>query len=182
LTNLRQHATTEPEPGYCDDLRARIAIMQTELDDLEALADGKTLLAEFQGDVGRWQDATFPKSTAASKIEHLRREVIELKESHDPDEAADCFILLLGLAHVDGFDLMAAAQKKMEVNRARRWGTPDAHGVVEHLPDSLLVCPTRDNGDHCGDRDHQKPHEPTPSCADTATMCPQCKPINESIS
>lgn len=38
-----------------------------------------------------------------------------------PAEAADVLIVLLGVAHMRGFDLWEEVSKKMAVNRARRW-------------------------------------------------------------
>lgn len=62
---------------------------------------------------------------------------IFLKEHADPlatpTEAADVTLLALHLAHKAGFSLLAVAHTKHEANRARRWGDPDAAGVVEHL-------------------------------------------------
>lgn len=90
----------------------------------------------FQCEVGRWGRETFGNEAqrAGALVAHLSREVIELAESpQDPSEAADCLILLLGLADVMGYDLLAEAEKKMEINRGRTWGCPDGSGVVEHV-------------------------------------------------
>lgn len=38
-----------------------------------------------------------------------------------PVEAADVLIVLYGVAHMRGFDLHAEVEKKMAVNRARKW-------------------------------------------------------------
>jgi NTP pyrophosphatase (non-canonical NTP hydrolase) len=44
---------------------------------------------------------------------------------HQPDkiaaEAADVLIVLYGVAHMRGFDLHAEVDRKMAINRARRW-------------------------------------------------------------
>lgn len=92
-----------------------------------------SILHPFQTEVGTWARTTFPTATQENWVAHLGREVKELAASQHPAEAADCLILLLGLAHVNGYDLMAEAQAKMVVNRARKWGKPDAEGVVEHV-------------------------------------------------
>ena len=96
---------------------------------------GSALLA-YQTEVGTWARSTFPLATKESWVAHLRKEVAELAESHDPQEAADCLILLLGHAHINGYDLLLEAQAKMEINRRRKWGEPDAEGVVEHVPNA----------------------------------------------
>lgn len=93
-----------------------------------------TPLKRFQKEVGDWSRETFKLQTPASKIEHLRREVEELgKDPADAGEMADCLILLCGIAELAGVDLLAAAQAKMVVNRAREWGAPDETGVCSHV-------------------------------------------------
>jgi NTP pyrophosphatase (non-canonical NTP hydrolase) len=83
---------------------------------------------------GSWADVTFSKATPSSICEHLRREVVELKDrSDDVEEAADCMLLLFHLAHKRGWNLEQAVINKFEKNQKRKWGEPDAHGVVEHV-------------------------------------------------
>lgn len=89
-----------------------------------------------QSVVGEWADATFPRSTPATILAHLRREVGELSAAPaDGDEAADCVLLLLHLAHKTGFDLAERVNRKFLANTRRTWGEPDAAGVVEHVGD-----------------------------------------------
>lgn len=97
-------------------------------------------ISEFQKYVGFWGMRTFPRENATSRAEHLAREVEELKEAISKrgildigEEAADCFILLLGIAHMYQFDLFGQATKKMITNELRRWGEPDELGVIEHI-------------------------------------------------
>jgi hypothetical protein len=90
-------------------------------------------MTNFQTRIGEWGNATFPNGTPASVVAHLKKEVNELAESHDPEEAADCMILLLHHAHRCGYDLMTEADKKFEINKKRRWGLPDKEGIVEHI-------------------------------------------------
>lgn len=85
-------------------------------------------------EVNEWQAVTFPRATPASVVEHLRREVLELVEDPtDAVELADCYFLLVGLAYELGVDLKTVVADKLAINRARVWGEPDAHGVVEHV-------------------------------------------------
>ena len=96
-----------------------------------------------------WQDATFPKATVDSKIQHLQREIAELihavnDEDHLIDfskrravryEFADCFFLLFGAAAkygMDYTDICDAIYEKFTINKNRKWGSPDSQGVVEH--------------------------------------------------
>ena len=91
-----------------------------------------------------WQKETFAQATPLSKIEHLLQEIQELKEdiiNNNPNrrlEYADCFFLLFGCAAADGMNydsIVSAIDEKFEINRNRKWGKPDANGVVNHLKD-----------------------------------------------
>jgi hypothetical protein len=94
--------------------------------------------------VTKWQQETFGKATPMSKMSHLAEELIELindlKESA-PDrrlEFADCFLLLFGAAASDGMsyeDICNCIDEKHQINLKRKWGTPDANGVVNHIKD-----------------------------------------------
>ncbi len=52
-----------------------------------------------------------------------------------PAEAADVLIVLYGVAHTRGFDLHAEVDKKMTVNRARKWA-PRGDGTWYHVKES----------------------------------------------
>ena len=88
---------------------------------------------DLQFAIGTWGNETFPSATPDSIVVHLGREVVELSESHAPEEGADCLLLLFHHAHKCGYDLLAEARKKFEINRDRKWGKADEHGVVEHV-------------------------------------------------
>jgi NTP pyrophosphatase (non-canonical NTP hydrolase) len=103
-------------------------------------------MKNFQTEVGEWGDATFAGSTENSVVAHLKKEVNELAESHDPEEAADCLLLLLHHAYKCGYDLMIEAFKKFETNKKRRWGRPDKDGVVEHIREVVSSDPIGPNG------------------------------------
>lgn len=90
---------------------------------------------DFQREVGEWQARTFPESTRGTVAAHLGREVEELRESGDPEEIADCLLLLIAYAGKAGVSLMDLARRKFEVCKARKWGEPDAQGVREHVRD-----------------------------------------------
>lgn len=111
-------------------------------------------LSEFQKEVGEWGDETFhskrdnKEENMRGIVNHIERQVVDLinacsglfdlgvKEiAHE--EAADCFILLLQLSHVIGFDLLLRAKEKMEINRGREWpDSPDNDGVFEHIKEA----------------------------------------------
>lgn len=93
-------------------------------------------------EITAWQKETFPAAKAESFLYHLLDEVKELHSSiitDDPErrlEFADCLILLVGAADKVGMtyqDLFDAVQEKFEINKTRKWGKPDANGVVNHI-------------------------------------------------
>lgn len=86
-----------------------------------------------------WAEQTFPDSGPSAKAAHLLKEARELFDSPtDPEEMADIFLLLANLAGYCSFDLGKLADAKMQKNQARRWGKPDAAGVVEHIRDEAM--------------------------------------------
>lgn len=112
-------------------------------------------LKAFQDAWGEWADKAFPRSDLESIASHFREEALEfaggdiplfstnyIKEpylesvppSHDPEEAADCLLLLLHHAHKAGYDLMAEAMRKAQINVERDWDTEDegGHGHFKH--------------------------------------------------
>jgi dCMP deaminase len=85
-------------------------------------------------DIRAWQAVTFPKATPSSVTEHLRREAEELAAAPlSPEEMADVFHLLVAAAEAAGYDFAEIVARKFSENKARTWGKPDAHGVVEHV-------------------------------------------------
>jgi len=88
----------------------------------------------LQKEVGAWANKVFGKSqTTIGVINHLIKEVCELRDSNAPDEAADCLLLLFQHAHEQGYDLIEEAKKKHQINLKRKWGKPDKYGVIEHI-------------------------------------------------
>lgn len=91
-------------------------------------------LNTLQRELGEWADETFPGETYINNVTHLRREIEELAANPtDPIEAADCAMLLLVIAHRQGYSLLEAIREKQQINQAREWGPPDAEGVREHV-------------------------------------------------
>lgn len=99
---------------------------------------GMPSLDALARDIRAWQAVTFPRATAASVAEHLRREAEELAD--DPssvEEVADIFHLLIAAAEANGCDLIAEVARKFAINRQRQWQAPDAAGVVEHVREEV---------------------------------------------
>lgn len=91
----------------------------------------------LQDEWGAWSSATFPHQTKASILAHLRREIDELEAAETPaehcEEIADVQGLLFSLAHLLTVDLRGEARRKLEINRGRTWGEPNAEGFCEHV-------------------------------------------------
>ena len=94
--------------------------------------------------ITQWQDETFPVASVLSKLHHLNDEIAELMQAIENGESdrairfefADCFLLLFGAANKSGLtydDIKNCIDEKMILNRSRKWGAPDANGVVKHL-------------------------------------------------
>lgn len=97
-------------------------------------AEGGATFSDFQRDVYEWAQRTFPGSTLAAKLAHLRRELDEIQQQPtDAHEWADAFLILLHGAASYGHDLLAAAREKFALVQQRKWGAPDAQGVIEHV-------------------------------------------------
>ncbi len=98
-------------------------------------------LDDFARRLNAWAAQTFPDPTSEGAAQHLLDEAAELDvaltlragTARVAEEAADCLILLLRVAHLEGFDLLAAAEAKFAELETRRWGAPDARGVVRHI-------------------------------------------------
>lgn len=103
----------------------------------------RIMTKEMFQEITEWQNKTFPASTSLSKVHHLKKELEELQydiEQNFPTskalEFADCFILLMGAAASDGMsyeDVCDVINRKMQINKLRKWGTPDKNGVVLHI-------------------------------------------------
>lgn len=102
-------------------------------------------------EITEWQDKTFGEATSISKLIHLAGEnpdpnseigelMADIKVGNPLRrlEWADGFLLFFGAAKKDGMsyqDISDAIQEKFEINKKRKWGKPDANGVVSHVKD-----------------------------------------------
>lgn len=98
---------------------------------------------DLQQRVGEWGRKTFPHATSDSILKHLREEVDELEaalksESREDiaEECSDVLLMLLHLAHRQGFSLRMSADWKLAVCQQREWLPPDESGVSRHKPTS----------------------------------------------
>lgn len=98
---------------------------------------------EYQEEIGKWGDETFPYSSIGSVLSHLREEYGEFcadfyaGNDKQEEELADMFLLMLHFAYKSGFSLFEKAEEKMEINRARNWNkTSEETGHFKHVEES----------------------------------------------
>ena len=130
LENTRQQLARKSEL-----LASTVTVADARLREIASLHGEMTAL---QRDVATWAAGTFPAATLASTFAHLRRELAEVEaDPADPVEWADVLLIFLHASHRFGGmsweRILAAAREKFAVNQQRRWGEPDAEGVVEHV-------------------------------------------------
>ncbi len=95
---------------------------------------------EDQKSITLWGEETFgPAVNPAVLVARARMEMDELMEAVDAGdhaeaalEAADVFILLYRVATVCGFDINEAVNRKMAINRARKWARK-GDGTGSHI-------------------------------------------------
>lgn len=91
----------------------------------------------LQDRIFTWGMETFgPGQRREGVFAHLVREIEELGESLpliDPDELADCTILLFELAGFAEVDLLEEVEKKFQINRSRDWGPIQPDGSILHI-------------------------------------------------
>jgi hypothetical protein len=84
-----------------------------------------------------WASNQFKDQPVSGKFAHLRKEVNELEsDQKDVMEYADCYMLLMDIASNNGVllsDIHAAAERKLEINKKRKWGKQSEDGSVEHV-------------------------------------------------
>lgn len=112
------------------------------------MSDPNNDLDRVQRQVGEWGNRTFPQATNESIVRHLadeagelltvvadQREPLLLTEEQDlAEEAADCLLLLLHLAHRNEFSLFDVAAAKFAVNVGRHWQTErNDRGYFAHV-------------------------------------------------
>lgn len=98
-------------------------------------------MTETQATISSWADAAFgvPKSNLRIAV-RMQAELSELLDKlavndTDPaaaEEVADIFIVAARLMERLGVDLQAEVQRKMAINRTRRWRL-DGSGCGQHL-------------------------------------------------
>lgn len=94
-------------------------------------------------EINLWAEKTFPDQTVEGKLNHLRKEIDELDvevlndmfSDNAKEELADCFILLFSVGYRMGLtleDLITEMNKKLEINKKRKWGKINEKGYPSH--------------------------------------------------
>lgn len=84
--------------------------------------------------ISDWSRATFRAATPQRALDRTDDEFCELLEAQSAEEAADVVICLCGFAAAKGFDLAAAVEAKMAINRQRKWKL-NGDGTAQHIPE-----------------------------------------------
>lgn len=105
-------------------------------------------LAGLQNRIFTWARQTFGAEQRQDGIfAHLTREIKELGKSipeSDPDELADCTILLFELAGYAEVDLLDEVEKKFAINQQRKWGPMQEDGSILHIEHLDVEAPGGD--------------------------------------
>lgn len=91
-------------------------------------------IRELQAEIAAWADEVFPARTAHGALCKLMLEEIPefALDTTSEGEYADLVILILDIATLNGIDVMDAVQRKMQINRARKWSIDEARGIMKH--------------------------------------------------
>lgn len=98
---------------------------------------------EFLDARSQWADETFGTPSERGPLgplRHLKEEVEEvLAAPDDLLEYVDCIFLLFDAARRAGFsyeELLQGCYRKLEINKARKWGPKTRDGAVKHVENS----------------------------------------------
>lgn len=94
---------------------------------------------DIQYGISEWTENQFPNRTTESITKHLESEIEEIRrDPSDAMEYADAMMLIFDCAsfnNIRASDILSAMCKKLEINKKRKWGEPNADGYVEHIID-----------------------------------------------
>jgi len=106
------------------------------------MAEKRLNYHRLRKEVNDWQKETFKAASPLTYLEQLRREMKELEDELSNDlvdveavrmEVADLEISLMGLVDRLGIgDPLPFVNKKLKINKSRKWGPPDGEFGVQH--------------------------------------------------
>lgn len=85
----------------------------------------------IQNRLSEWAKATFEGRDFKSVMDKLKEEIAEMWESSEPEEFADCIILMLDAIGFLGLTASAVITTKMKVNESRTY-SKGPNGVFRH--------------------------------------------------
>lgn len=94
-------------------------------------------------EAAEWSDAIFGANRSPmGPLKHLAKEVTEAQEKpSDITEYADMILLVMNAAHCNGWDgyaLLEAVDKKLQINKQRKWGALNSEGISEHVKEEAI--------------------------------------------
>lgn len=138
MEHIHQWAADEPDDNWYERNRGDLVdnIIALLAPVIRRQVEGSDSYDRLAREIVDWQHATFGHATPASCAAHLLDEAQELvKAPTDPEEMADVFLLIVGVADRAGIDLRGAVRGKLEKNKRRAWGPVQPNGVVYHVDD-----------------------------------------------
>ncbi|KKN00978.1 hypothetical protein LCGC14_1132400 [marine sediment metagenome] len=99
-------------------------------------------LERFVRKQGEWADKTFGKNRSIGIVNHMKREVEELREATEKgtqgqkfEEVGDVLCLLSHYCYQNRIDMLGAGEYTLERNKGRVWNKEheDSEGVIEHI-------------------------------------------------
>lgn len=120
-----------------------VELLNWKIDKLEKERDARPGSVERFYDLAMahayWSQETFGDDSVRGPhgpLKHLLKEVQEaIDKPRDAEEYADLLLLVLDAsrrADISAPQLLSAAERKLDKNKSREWGPPDADGVFEH--------------------------------------------------
>ena len=122
---------------FVKTIRVGIEVVKEAVDVVEVGSEFNKKLDSLQMDLYEWATKQFKDQPISGKFSHLRKEIDELEEDQkDVMEYADCYMLLMDIASNNGVllsQIHVAAERKLEINKKRKWGKQNKDGSVEHV-------------------------------------------------
>jgi hypothetical protein len=111
--------------------------LQQRIAELEADKAEYGIVTALQDALSKWTSVQFPSRTTSSILNHLKKEIEEIRaEPSDVLEYADVLMLLSDAASYNEISMSEVFKKafeKLETNKARVWGEVNDEGFVEHV-------------------------------------------------
>ena len=93
-------------------------------------------LRDITKNIVEWCNEVYPERNHELILKKLEEEFQELRDKPlDAWEMADIMIILFDLCDELGFDVAKIVDKKMQINKARRWQVTD-QGILKHVKPS----------------------------------------------